>query len=63
MTQIEAAIAHLNAQEKANYAAAAKLFKIEPTTLQRRFLGLTGSQEEATSEHQQLLNNAQEEVL
>jgi len=63
MAQIDAAIAHLRAQEKPNYAAAGRLFEIEPTTLRRRFLGLTTSRAQATSEHRQLLNDAQEEVL
>lgn len=63
MDQMEAAIAHLRASENINYAEAGRLFGIEPTTLRRRFLGVTTSREEATSEHRQLLNNAQEEVI
>jgi hypothetical protein len=60
MTQIDATIAHLKAQEKRNYAETGKLFGIEPTTLRQRFLGITTSWKEATSEHRQLLNDAQE---
>lgn len=56
MAQIDAAIAHLRAQEKPNYAAAGRLFEIEPTTLRRRFLGLTTSRAQATSEQRQLLD-------
>ena len=59
MGQIEQAIEFLEAQERPNYAAAAKLFKVQETTLRRRFLGLTTSMKEAAQEHRQLLNTAQ----
>jgi hypothetical protein len=39
-TQFELAIAHLNRQEKPNYAAAARLYELEPTLLPRRHKGL-----------------------
>ena len=60
---MEAAIAHLKAQKQPNYAEAARIFEIEPTTLRRRFLGLTATRTQAISEHCQRLNEAQEEVL
>jgi hypothetical protein len=41
--QFELAIAHLNCQEKPNYAAAARLYRLEPTTLRRRHKGLAVS--------------------
>ena len=63
MGQIELAIAHLKAQEQLNYAAVAKLYGVELTTLRRRFLSLTGTRAQATSEHHQALNNVQEDTL
>jgi transposase-like protein len=41
--QFKLAIAHLNRQEKLNYAAAARLYGLEPTTLRRRHKGLAVS--------------------
>ena len=61
--QIERAIAHLNAQEQSNYAATAKLFKVDRTTLWRRHNGLTVSRAEANSTYRQRLNNTQEDEL
>jgi Tc5 transposase DNA-binding domain len=63
MDQIDAAMAHLRAQKKPNYAAAARTYGVEPTTLRRRFLGLTRSRALANSEDRQLLNNVQEDTL
>jgi Tc5 transposase DNA-binding domain len=63
MAQIDAAMAYLKAQKKANFAEAARRFEIDPMTLRRRFLGLCGSREQANSERRQLLNNVQEDVL
>ena len=63
MAQIDAAVAYLKAQEHPNYAKADRCFKIEPTTLRRRFMGLTTSRVVIDSEHRQLLNNDQEAVL
>ena len=57
------AIAFLKAQDAPNYAAAARLYDVQPTTLRRRFLGLATSRAAASAEHHQLLNTAQEEVL
>lgn len=63
MGQMEDAIAYLKAQDVPNYAAAAKIYDVQPTTLRRRFLGLATSRAAASAEHHQLLNIAQEEVL
>ena len=61
--QIERAIAHLNRQETLNYAATARLFEIEPSTLRRRHQGLTVSRAEAYSNVHQRLNNVEEDEL
>ena len=63
MAQIDAAIAYLKAQKKTNYADAARRFEIDPMTLRRRFLGLSGSRALANAEHRQLLNAVQEDTL
>ena len=63
MDQIELAVAHLKAQKQLNYAEAAKTFEVEPTTLRRRFLGITASRAQVNSEYRQLLNNVQEDTL
>jgi hypothetical protein len=63
MGQMEAATAYLKDQDVPNYAAVAKLFDVKPTTLRRRFLGISTSRAAAHAEHHQLLNTAQEEVL
>jgi hypothetical protein len=47
--QFELTIAHLNRQEKPNYAAAARFYGLEPTTLRRRHKGLAVSQAQANS--------------
>jgi hypothetical protein len=41
---MEAAIAYLKDQDVFNYAAVAKLFDVEPSTLRRLFLGISTSQ-------------------
>jgi hypothetical protein len=58
MAQMEAAIAHLKALEKPNYAAAARQFEIPETTLRARFLGQAAPRAQAISEHCQRLNKA-----
>ena len=63
MDQIDTAVAHLKAQKKPNYAAAARAYEVEPTTLRRRFLRLASSRARATSENHQCLNNVQEDTL
>ena len=63
MGQIDDAVAYLKAQDAPNYAAAAKIYNVQPTTLRCRFLGLSTSRAAASAEHHQLLNTAQEDVL
>jgi transposase-like protein len=63
MDQIDAAMAHLRAQNKQNYAAAARTYGVEPTTLRRRYLAQTRSRVLANLEDRQLLNNVQEDTL
>jgi hypothetical protein len=63
MDQIDAALAHLRAQKKPNYASAARTYGVKPTTLRRRFLGLTRSRALINSEDRQLLNDVQEDTL
>jgi hypothetical protein len=63
MDQIDAAMAHLRAQKKPNYAAAVRTYGVEPTTLRRRFLGQTRSRALANSEDCQLLNSVWEDTL
>jgi hypothetical protein len=63
MGQIDASLAYLKAQKKVNYAAVARLYEVEPTTLRRRFLGKTASRAHADSEFRQRLNNVQEDTL
>jgi hypothetical protein len=63
MDQIDAALAHLRAQKKPNYAAAVRTYGVEPTTLRRRFLRLTRSRALVNSEDCQLLNDVQEDTL
>jgi hypothetical protein len=43
--RIELAIADLETQEYLNYAATAKKYKVERTTLSRRYRGVIGSKE------------------
>jgi hypothetical protein len=63
MAQIDAAIAHLEAQEKLNDIEAGKLFGVHRTTLMRRYTRKTRSRAEANSNCRQRLNNAQEDTL
>lgn len=63
MAQMEAALEHLSALEKPNYAATAKRFNVAETTLRRRFLGEGLSRQQYASERCQHLNTVQEEVL
>jgi hypothetical protein len=55
--QIDAAMAQLDSQKTLNYAAAARVFGIHPTTLARRYKGKTVSRAEANSTFRQRLNN------
>jgi hypothetical protein len=61
--RIEAAIADLESQERVNYAAAARKWGVERTTLAKRYRGETGTIEEATSYSRKKLNSIQEEAL
>ena len=61
--RMEAAMDELDAQLKPNFSAAAEKWLLERTTLSKRWKGQTMSREEANSEYQQLLTNAQEEAL
>jgi hypothetical protein len=61
--RMEAALASLDAQEKPNYSAAARKFKLGRTAVARRYEGKTTSQAEANSEYRQLLTIAQEDAL
>jgi hypothetical protein len=63
MAQIDAAIAHLEAQEELNYKKAGKLFGVHRTTLMRRYTRKTRSRAEANSSCRQRLNNVQEDKL
>ena len=51
------------AQEQLNVSAAAEIFKVDRTTLWRRYNGLTVSRAEANSTYRQRLNNTQEDEL
>lgn len=63
MAQIEAAVAYLKAQDKPNYADAARRFEVAPMILRKHFLGLVGTRAQANSEHRQLLNDVQEDTI
>jgi Tc5 transposase DNA-binding domain len=63
MSQIEQALAYLKAQKKLSYAAAAKKFELEPTTLRRRYLGTTVSRAQARARRPDTPSSAQEKVL
>jgi Tc5 transposase DNA-binding domain len=63
MAQIDAAIAHLEAQEELNYTEAGKLFGVHRTTLMRRYTRKTRSRAEANSNCRQRLNDVQEDTL
>jgi hypothetical protein len=56
--RMEAAIADLKSQKSTNYAAAAREWKLEPTTLRRRFIGASTSIEEANSNSRQYLTSS-----
>ena len=58
---IQLAISDLKSQEKPNFTQIAIEYKLDCTTLKRRFNGQTISHHQARSIHQQLLTDAQEE--
>jgi predicted ATP-binding protein involved in virulence len=61
--RIQAALADLDSQAIINYAATAKKWDIERTTLARRHQRKTASRSDSNSKHRQRLTNAQEETL
>ena len=63
MDQMQAALAHLKALKKPSYAAIARRFKVDGTTLRRRFLKLAGSRAEKASKLDKNLTSAQEVLL
>ena len=63
MAQIDVAMTYLKAQKKTNLTETTRRFEIDLITFRRRFLGLCDSREQTYSEHRQLLNNVQKNVL
>ena len=63
MGQIDDAVTYLKAQDVPNYAAVVKIYNIQPTTLRRRFLGLSTSRTATSAEHHQLFNTNQKNVF
>jgi hypothetical protein len=61
--RIELAIADLESQECQNYAATARKWNIERTTLSRRHKDVTDSKEDQYSYIVKILTNVQEDVL
>jgi hypothetical protein len=61
--RMEKALAELESCSKPNYAALAKKYELERSTLSRHARGKTTSREEFQSEKHQCLTNAQERVL
>ena len=47
--RIQAAIDDLNSQSRTNFAATARRWKVERTTLAKRYRGKTGTNRDATS--------------
>ena len=62
-TRIQAAIDDLRSQKRTNFAATARHWKIERTTLTKRFRGQTASNRDATSYSRKQLTDTQEETL
>jgi hypothetical protein len=60
--RIKAVMNQLDSQDVLNYAAAARAFKVDPTTLARRYRGETVSRAEANSTYRQQLQNIQEDT-
>jgi len=61
--RMTSALADLESQERINFAATARKWRVERTTLAKRFRGEIGTNQEANSYVRQKLTNAQEEVL
>jgi hypothetical protein len=62
-SRIELALEAIKSSLKPNYAALAREFGVERTTLAKRHKGQTVTREEANSVHRQLLTTIQEEQL
>ena len=62
-TALELALADLRSQDKQNYRATARKYKVNQSTLRRRFLGLTISPAAASSLYRQRLSAVQKGVL
>jgi hypothetical protein len=60
---ISKAISELESEEKPQYAKVARKYNLDRTTLMRRHKGLTMPKRQAHAYYQQLLTDAQEEVL
>jgi Tc5 transposase DNA-binding domain len=61
--RIQAAINDLRSQKRTNFAATARRWDVERTTLAKRFRGETGTNEDANSYVRQQLTATQEETL
>jgi hypothetical protein len=61
--RIESAINDLESQSRVNYAATAKIWNVERTTLAKRHKGQTGTIEDANSYSRQRLTTTQEETF
>ena len=61
--RIQAAITDLESQERVNYAATAKKWNIDRSTLSRRHRGETGSNQDANSYARRQLTDTQEKTL
>ena len=61
--RIQAAIDDLRSQKRPNFAATARRYEVERTTLARRFRGIQGTNEDANSYVRQQLTDTQEETL
>ena len=61
--RIQAALDNLRSQERVNFAATARRWEVERTTLARRFRGIQGIIEDANSYVRQQLSSTQEEAL
>jgi hypothetical protein len=61
--RIQAAITDLESQDRVNYAAIARKWEIDRSTLSRRHRGETGPNRDATSYVRRQLTDAQEDIL
>jgi transposase-like protein len=61
--RIQAAISDLESQDRVNYAAIARKWEIDRSTLSRRHRGETGPNRDATSYARRQLTDTQEDIL